>query len=72
MTASNLYLPAITANLTALQAIVTAALVDIGHGLEAAGQGNRNGAAGATILADEQLKRAAILTQAIIMLHRQS
>jgi hypothetical protein len=72
MTTSKPYLPAIAATLKALRPILADALQYVDHGLEDAEQGNQNGAAGATIIADEQLKQAAVLTQAIIVLHRQT
>lgn len=65
-------LRAIRANLMALRAILITVLQDVDHGVEAAGQDNQNGAAGAAIAADEQLKQAVILAQAILVLHRQS
>jgi hypothetical protein len=65
------YLQAIRANLTALRAILITVLKDVDHGANAAGQGNQNGAAGAIIPVEEQLRQAAILVQAILVLHRQ-
>jgi hypothetical protein len=66
------YLPAIAANLEALWAILDTAMRDIGHGLEAAGQGNQNGAVDSIIPVEEQLRQAGILVQAILILHRQN
>jgi len=66
------YLRAIAANLTALRAILATAMRDIDHGLEAAGQGNQNGAVGSIIPVEEQLRQAGILVQAILVLHRQN
>lgn len=66
------YLPAIAANLEALWAILDTAMRDIGHGLEAAGQGNQNGAVGSILPTEELLKQAAVLIQAILILHRQN
>jgi hypothetical protein len=65
------YLQAIGANLKALRAILATAVQDVDYGVEAAGQGNQDGAAGAIIPAEEQLRQAAILVQAILVLHRQ-
>jgi hypothetical protein len=66
------YLPAIRANLEALWGILATVLKDTDHALKAAGQGNQNGAAGAIIPVEEQLRQAAILVQAILVLHRQN
>jgi hypothetical protein len=66
------YLPAIEANLKALKAILTVVLTEVNHGLKAAEQDNQNGAAGAIICAEEQLRLAGILLQAILVLHRQN
>jgi hypothetical protein len=71
MSTSKPYLPAIAANLTALRAILATAMQDIDHGLEAAGQGNQNGAVGSIIPTDDLLKQAGTLIQAILILHRQ-
>jgi hypothetical protein len=71
MSTSTPYLPAIAANLTALRAILATAMQDIDHGLEAAGQGNQNGAVGSIIPTDDLLKQAGTLIQAILILHRQ-
>ena len=72
MNTSKPYLKAIAANLEALWSILDTAMRDIGHGLEAAGQGNQNGAVGSIIPVEEQLRQASILVQAIIILHRQN
>lgn len=72
MSTSKPYLRAIAANLTALRALLADALQYVDHGLEDAEQGNQDGAAGATIVADEQLKQAAVLAQAILVLHRRN
>ena len=72
MNTSNPYLRAITANLTALRAILTTAIQDVDHGLEAAGQDNQNGAVGSILPTGETLKQASVLVQAIIVLHHQS
>ena len=45
---------------------------DIDHGLEAAGQGNQNGAVGSIIPTNDLLKQAAILLDAVLILHRQT
>lgn len=71
MSSANTYLPAIAANLEALWSILDAAMRDIGHGLEAAGQGNQNGAVGSIIPTEDLLKQAGVLIQAILILHRQ-
>ena len=72
MNSRKIYLQAIAANLEALWAILDTAMRDIGHGLEAAGQGNQNGAVGSIIPIEDLLKQATTLVQAIIILHRQS
>ena len=72
MKPSKPYLRAIAANLTALRSILAAATQDIDHGLEAAGQGNQNGAVGSIIPTEDLLKQAGILIQAILILHRQN
>jgi hypothetical protein len=72
MNSPNMYLHAIGANLTAMRAILTTAIQDIDHGLEAVGQGSQNGAVGSILPADALLKQAATLVQAILVLHRQS
>jgi hypothetical protein len=72
MSTSKPYLRAIEANLMALRAILGAAMQDIDHGLEAAGQDNQNGAVGSIIPTDGLLKQAMMLLQAIIILHRQN
>jgi hypothetical protein len=71
MKSANPYLPAIAANLEALWDILDTAMRDIGHGLEAAGHGNQNGAVGSIIPTGEMLKQAGILIDAVIVLHRQ-
>jgi hypothetical protein len=72
MKPSNLYLRSIAANLTALRAIFATIRKDVDHGLKAAGEGNQNGAVGSIIPVEEQLRQAAILLQAILVLHRQN
>ena len=72
MSTSRPYLRAIRANLMALRAILIAALQDVDHGVEAAGQDNQNGAVGSIIPTEELLKQATVLVQAILVLHRQS
>jgi hypothetical protein len=71
MTTQNPNLPAIAANLTALRAILATAIQDVDHGLEAAEQGNQNGAVGSILTTEEQLRQAGILVQAILVVHRQ-
>lgn len=65
------YTKAIETNLLALQTLLTAALRAVDDGLEAAGQGNQNGAVGAILPTEESLKLAGGLVQAILALHRQ-
>jgi hypothetical protein len=72
MNSSTTYLDAIGANLMAMRAILTTAIQDIDHGLEAVGQGSQNGAVGSILPVDAQLKQATALAQAILVLHRQS
>jgi hypothetical protein len=72
MHTSKTYLPGIAANLTALQAIIATARQDIEHGVEAAGQGNQNGAIGSIIPTEYMLRQAGILLQAILVLHCQT
>jgi hypothetical protein len=72
MTTQKPYLPAIRANLEALWGILATVLKDADHAVKAAGQGNQNGAVGSILPAEEQLKQAAVLVQAILVLHRQS
>jgi hypothetical protein len=72
MKPSNPYLQAIGANLMALRTVLTTATQDIDHGLEAALQGNQNGAVGSIIPTGDLLKQAGTLIEAIIILHRQS
>ena len=66
------YIQAIGANLTALRAILTTAIDDIDHGLEAVGHGSQDGAVGSIIPVEHQLKQATTLVQAILILHRQN
>jgi hypothetical protein len=66
------YLKAIEANLNALWVILSAAVKDVDHGLKAAGQRNQNGAVGSIIPTTELLKQAAVLIEAITILHRQN
>jgi hypothetical protein len=66
------YLRAIAANLMALRAILATAIQDVDHGMEAAEQQNQNGAVGSIIPTEGLLNQAAILLQAITVLHRQS
>ncbi len=72
MNAPTTYLQAIGANLMALRSILTTAIQDIDHGLEAVRQGSQNGAVGSILPADALLKQATTLVQAILVLHRQS
>jgi hypothetical protein len=72
MDANKPYFRAIGANLMALRAILATAMQDVDHGLEAVEQGSQNGAVGSIIPTDDLLKQAGIITQAIIVLHRQS
>ena len=65
-------LRAIRANLMALRAIVITVLQDVDQGVEAAGKDNQNGVVGSILPAEELLKQAAVLVQAILVLHRQS
>ena len=71
MSTSKPYFRAIAANLMALRTILTTVLQDVDHGVEAAGQDNQNGAIGSILPTEELLKQAAVLVQAIIVLHRQ-
>lgn len=71
MSTAKPYLRAITANLTALRAILTAAKQDIDNGLEAARNGNQDGAIGSIIPTNGLLKQASLLLQVVIILHRQ-
>jgi hypothetical protein len=66
------YLPAIAATLKALRPILADALQDMDHGIRAADKGNQNGAVGSIIPAEEALKQAIVLLQAIRILHRQN
>lgn len=72
MSTSKPCLRAIGANLMALRTILTTAIRDVDHGLEAAEQGNQDGAVGSILPTEELLKQAAVLAQAILVLHRQS
>ena len=72
MSTSKPYLRAITANLSALRTILTTAIQDVDYGLEAAEQGNQDGAVGSILPTEETLKQAIILLQAICILHRQN
>jgi hypothetical protein len=72
MNAQKPYLLAIGANLTALRAMLATGIQDVDHGLEAIEQGSQNGAVGSIMATEALLKQAAILVQAIIILHRQS
>ena len=65
------YFQAIGANLMALRAILTHALQDVEHGLEAVEQGQQNGAVGSILPTEPLLTQAGILIQAILVLHRQ-
>ena len=56
----------------AMRTILTTAIQDIDHGLEAIGQDSQNGAVGSILPTDDLLKQATTLLQAIIVLHRQS
>jgi hypothetical protein len=66
------YLHAIEASLSALRAILANAMHDIDHGLEAAGDGNQNGAVGSIIPTNDLLKQATTLLDAVLILHRQT
>jgi hypothetical protein len=66
------HIQTIGANLTALRAILTTAIDDIDHGLEAVGQGSQDGAVGSIIPVEHLLKQATTLIQAILVLHRQN
>ncbi len=66
------YIQAIGANLTALRAILTTAIGDIDHGLDAVGQGSQDGAVGSIIPVEHLLRQATTLVQAILILHRQN
>jgi hypothetical protein len=72
MTTSKPYLPAIAVTLKVLRPILADALQDVDHGIRAADKGNQNGAVGSIIPTEEALKQAAVLVQAILVLHRQS
>jgi hypothetical protein len=72
MNSPTTYLEAIGANLMALRAILTTAINDIDHGLEAVEEGSQNGAVGSILPVDHMLKQATTLVQAILILHRQS
>ena len=72
MSTNQPYLRAIAANLMALRSILATAIQDVDYGLEAAEQGNQNGVVGAILPTEELLKQAAVLTQAIRILHRQN
>ena len=72
MSTSKPYLRAIAANLMALRTILTTAMQDVDYGLEAAEQGNQDGAVGSILPTEETLKQAIILLQAICILHRQN
>jgi hypothetical protein len=72
MSTSKPHLRAIRANLTVLRVLLLAALRDVDDGAEAAGQDNQNGAVGSILPTEELLKQAAVLVQAILILHHQS
>jgi hypothetical protein len=72
MNSPTTYLHAIEANLMAMRSILTTALQDIDHGLEAVEQRSQNGAVGSILPAEALLKQASTLFQAILVLHRQS
>jgi hypothetical protein len=72
MNTSKPYLKAIEVNLEALSVILGTVLKDTDYAFKAAGQGNQNGAVGSILPAEELLKQAAVLVQAILVLHRQS
>ena len=66
------YFQAIGANLLALRAILTHALQDVEHGLEATQQRQQNAAVGSIIPTERLLTQAGILIQATLVLHRQN
>jgi hypothetical protein len=72
MNSPTTYLEAIGANLMALRAILTTAIQDIDHGLEAVKEGSQNGAVGSILPAEHLLKQATMLIQSILILHRQN
>jgi hypothetical protein len=72
MNSPHTYLEGIEANLMALRAILTTAIQDIDHGLEAVRQGSQNGAVGSIIPTEHLLKQATTLVQSILIIHRHS